>query len=103
MPTRCCIQQCYDDTIHDRSSNPCSVMISNLSPYIVGISKQISAITNVPERRNHALDLGLVDRCPVHHALSVHLCRANLITRFDDRYAADFREKFQMEVPLFCK
>jgi len=77
-------------------------MISNLSPYIVGISKQISAITNVPERRNHALDLGLVDRFPVHHAMSVHLCRANLITRFDDRYAAEFREKFQMEVPLFC-
>jgi len=44
-----------------------------------------------------------VARCPVHHARSVHLCPANLITRFDDRYAAEFREKFQMEVPLFCK
>jgi len=27
------------------------------------------------------------DICPVYHALSVHLSRAKLITRFDHRYA----------------
>jgi len=46
---------------------------------------------------------------PVYHALSVHLSRAKLITRFDDRYAvakfskSDFRTKFQREVPLFLE
>jgi len=29
----------------------------------------------------------LTDDGPVYHALSVHLSRAKLITRFDDRYA----------------
>ena len=29
----------------------------------------------------------LTDDGPVYHALSVHICRAKLITRFDDQYA----------------
>ena len=40
----------------------------------------------------------------MYHALSVHLFRAKLITRFDDQYAVaspEFRTKFQREVPLF--
>jgi len=56
--------------------------------------------------------IDLVDRRrpPVYHALSVHLSRAKLITRFDDRYAVakfsirpEFRTKFQREVPLFLE
>ena len=53
--------------------------------------------------------IDLVDRDgPVYHALSVHLSRAKLITRFDDRYAVaklspEFRTKFQREVPLFLE
>ena len=29
----------------------------------------------------------MTDNGPVYHVLSVHLCRAKLIKRFDDRYA----------------
>ena len=37
----------------------------------------------------------LTDDCPVCQALSVHLCRAKLILRFDDRYAV---AKFSIEI-----
>ena len=33
------------------------------------------------------LSTSLTDDGPVYHALGVHICRATLITRFDDRYA----------------
>ena len=60
---------------------------------------------NLPDSGAPAL---LTDDCPVYHALSVHLSRGKLTTRFDDRYAVanfflspEFRTKFQREVPLF--
>ena len=46
----------------------------------------------------------MTDDGPVYHALSVHLSRAKLITRFYNRYAEaspEFGTKCQREVPLF--
>ena len=63
----------------------------------------------VERRRSKVLSTKLTDDGPVHHALSVHLSRAKLITRFDDRYAvAKFSKcrlgaKLQRKVPLFLK
>jgi len=41
----------------------------------------------VERRSSEVLSTQLTDDGPVYHALSVHLCRAQLITRFDDLYA----------------
>jgi len=41
----------------------------------------------VERRSSEVLSTSLIDDGPVYHALSVHLSRAKLITRFDDRYA----------------
>jgi len=63
----------------------------------------------VERRSSEVLSTLLTDDGPVYHALSVHLSRAKLITRFNDRYAVakflspEFGEKFQREVPLFLK
>jgi len=45
----------------------------------------------------------LTDDGPVYHALSVHLSRAKLITRFDDRYAVAkfFKSVVQDKVLIF--
>jgi len=67
----------------------------------------------VVERRNSEIGLlstKLTDDGPVYRALSVHLSRAKLITRFDDRYAVakfslspELGANVQREVPLFLK
>jgi len=61
----------------------------------------------VERRSSEVLSTQLTDDGPVYHAVSVHLSRAKLITRFDDQYAVakfskswGFRTKFQREVPL---
>jgi len=41
----------------------------------------------VERRSSDVLSTQLNDDGPVYHALSVHLSRTKLITRFDDRYA----------------
>ena len=41
----------------------------------------------VERRSSEVLSTYLTDDGPVYHALSAHLSRAKLITRFDDRYA----------------
>ena len=67
------------------------------------VVNQVSAVANCPATKSYcrqrlticainysgrASELGGVfDFGPVYHALSVHLSRAKLITRFDDRYA----------------
>ena len=66
------------------------------------VLNQVSAVANWPARQNRAVDstwrsvrwtivverrTSLTDDGPVYHALSVHLSRAKLITRVDDRYA----------------
>jgi len=57
---------------------------------------------------SEVLSTQLTDDGPVYHALGVHLSRAKLITRFDDRHAVikkilspEFGTKSQNEVPLF--
>jgi len=63
----------------------------------------------VESRRSKALSTKLTDDGPVYHAVSVHLSRAKLITRFDDDMpwlnfvSPEFRTKFQREVPLFVE
>ena len=41
----------------------------------------------VKRRSSEVLSTQLTDDGPVYHALSVHLSRDKLITRFDDQYA----------------
>ena len=64
------------------------------------------------ERRSSEVSLlstQLCDDGPVDHALSVHLPRAKLIARSTiymprrNFLSPEFREKFQREVPLFCR
>ena len=74
---------------NNRSNNKYQLPLSDPHDRIVDRARRSAQQTTVVEHRSsEVLSTQLTDDGPVYYALSVHLSRAKLITRFDDQYAA---------------
>jgi len=72
---------------NNRSNNKYQLPLSDPHDRIVDRARRSAQQTTVVEHRSsEVLSTQLTDDGPVYYALSVHLSRAKLITRFDDQY-----------------